>query len=68
MHNRRLTRLTNAFSKRLENFEASVGLFYAYYNFVKINVAIKMTPALKAGVSSHLRSLSELMDETDAHV
>ena len=41
MHCRRLTRLTNAFSKKLENFKAAVALHYAYYNFVKSNIAIR---------------------------
>lgn len=63
-----VTHLTNAFSKRQENLKASVGLFYAYYNFVKINGSIRMTPALKAGVTNHLWTLSELMDEADAHL
>ena len=44
MHCRRLTRLTNAFSKKLENFEAAVALNFAYYNFVKTHGAIRMTP------------------------
>jgi len=68
MHNRRLSRLTNAHSKKLENLRASVGLFYSYYNFVKLNSAIRMTPALKAGVTNHLWTLGELMDEADAHL
>ena len=50
MHCRRLTRLTNAFSKKLENFKAAVALHYAYYNFVKTNAAIRCVPAVEAGV------------------
>lgn len=46
MHCRRLTRLTNAFSKKLDNFKAAVALRYAYYNFVKTNIAIRCTPAI----------------------
>jgi hypothetical protein len=45
MHCRRLTRLTNAFSKKFENFEAAVSLNFTYYNFVKTHGAIRMTPA-----------------------
>ncbi len=52
MHCRRLTRLTNAFSKKLENFKAAVALHYAYYNFVKSNIAIRCTPAMAAGVTN----------------
>ena len=45
MSMRRFTRLTNAFSKKFENFEAAVALYFAYYNFVKTHGAIRMTPA-----------------------
>ena len=45
MHCRRLTRLTNAFSKKFENFQAAVSMNFAYYNFVKTHGAIRMTPA-----------------------
>ncbi len=43
MHCRRLTRLTNAFSKKLENFEAAVALNFAYYNFCRAHIAIRRT-------------------------
>jgi len=49
MHCRRLTRLTNAFSKKLENLEAAVSLNFAYYNFCKRHITIRMTPAQAAG-------------------
>ena len=66
MHCRRLTRLTNAFSKKLENFKAAVALHYAYYNFVKSNIAIRCTPAMAAGVTNSLwtvRDLVEMIEE-----
>ena len=63
MHCRRLTRLTNAFSKKLENFKAAVGLNFAYYNLVKIHTTIRMTPALAVGATDHLWSLEELVDK-----
>ena len=47
---RRLTRLTLAFSKKLENFEAAVALHFAYYNFVKRHDTLRCTPAMAAGV------------------
>ena len=50
MHVRRLTRLTNAFSKKLENFKAAMGLHFAYYNLVNRHGAIGCTPAMAAGV------------------
>ncbi len=62
MHVRRLTRLTNAFSKKLENFEAAMGLWFAYYNFVKIHKTIRCTPAMAAGVTSRLWKVEELVE------
>jgi IS1 family transposase len=61
MHCRRLTRLTNAFSKKFENFEAAVALNFAYYNFVKTHGAIRMTPAMAAGVEKSHWTVAELM-------
>ena len=61
MHCRRLARLTNAFSKKWENFEAAVALNFAYYNFVRIHGAIRMTPAQAAGVESGAWTVKELV-------
>jgi hypothetical protein len=61
MHCRRLTRLTNAFSKKFENFEAAVSLNFAYYNFCKTHKAIRMTPAQAAGVESSAWTVEELL-------
>lgn len=61
MHCRRLTRLTNAFSKKLENFEAAVALNFAYYNLVKTHGAVRMTSAQAAGVESSAWTVSELL-------
>ncbi len=61
MHCRRLTRLTNAFSKKYENFEAAVALNFAYYNFCKTNRAIRMTPAQAAGIESSAWTVEELI-------
>jgi len=57
-----LTRLTNAFSKKLENFKAAVALHYAYYNFVKSNIAIRCTPAMAAGVTSTFWTVRDLVE------
>lgn len=62
MHCRRLTRLTNAFSKKLENFKAAVALHFAYYNLVKIHRTVRMTPAMAAGVADHLWTVEELVE------
>jgi len=61
MHCRRLTRLTNAFSKKFENFEAAVALNFAYYNSCKTNRAIRMTPAQAAGIESSAWTVEELV-------
>lgn len=62
MHCRRLSRLTNAFSKKIENFRAAVALHYAYYNFVKIHKTIRCTPAMEAGVTTSAWTVRELVD------
>ena len=61
-HMRRLTRLTLAFSKKRENFEAAVGLHFAYYNFVKRHNTIRCTPAMAAGVTSGFWSVGDLVE------
>lgn len=61
-HMRRLTRLTLAFSKKLENFEAAVGLHFAYYNFVKRHGTLRCTPAMAAGVTSGFWSVGNLVE------
>lgn len=61
MHCRRLTRLTNAFSKKMDNFKAAVALNFAYYNFVKSHGAIRMTPAMAAGVSNDFWKVEDLV-------
>jgi IS1 family transposase len=62
MHCRRLTRLTNAFSKKVENFEAAVAMNFAYYNFVRTHGAIRMTPAQAAGVENSAWTVGELVE------
>ena len=61
MHCRRLTRLTNAFSKKFENFEAAVALNFAYYNFCKTHKSLRMTPAQAAGIESSAWTVEELV-------
>ena len=62
MHMRRLTRLTNAFSKKLENFQAAVSLHFAYYNFVRLHKSLRMTPAMAGGVTDHIWTIRDLVD------
>jgi IS1 family transposase len=65
MHCRRLSRLTNAFSKKRENFEAAIGLHYAYYNFVKKHGTIKTTPAVAAGVEKSAWTVADLVESIE---
>ncbi len=61
MHNRRFTRLTNAFSKKVENHEASIALHFMYYNFVKIHKTLKCSPAMAAGVTDKLWEMTDIV-------
>ncbi len=62
LHMRRLTRLTYAFSKKIENFEAAVALHFAYYNFVKRHGSIRCTPAMAAGVERSFWTVADLVE------
>ena len=62
LHMRRLTRLTLAFSKKRVNFEAAVGLHFAYYNFVKRHNTLRCTPAMAAGVTGQFWSVGDLLE------
>ena len=62
MHCRRLTRLTNAYSKKFENFQAAVALNFAYYNFCKTHNSLRMTPAQAAGVESSAWTVAQLIE------
>lgn len=57
---RRFTRLTNGFSKKVENLEHAVALHFMHYNFARIHKTLKVAPAMEAGVSNHLWSLEEI--------
>jgi hypothetical protein len=58
---RRFTRLTNAFSKKLDNHKAACALHFAYYNFCRIHKSLRVTPAMEAGITDHIWSLRELL-------
>jgi hypothetical protein len=66
LHMKRLARLTHAFSKKRENFEAAVGLHFAYYNFVRRHNTLRCTPAMAAGVESSFWSVGDLVEATAA--
>jgi IS1 family transposase len=62
LHMRRLTRLTLAFSKKLENFEAAVALHFAYYNLVKRHGTLRCTPAMAAGIERDFLTVGDLVE------
>jgi hypothetical protein len=59
---RRYTRLSNGFSRKVENHMAAVALNYFAYNFIKIHSTLRMTPAMAAGVTSKLCDVADLVD------
>jgi hypothetical protein len=61
MSMRRFTRLTNAFSKKIEN-HAAVALYFMYYNFGRVHQTLRVTPAMEAGVSDHVWSVEEIVE------
>lgn len=61
MNMRRFTRLTNAFSKKIENHMHSVALFYMHYNFVRIHQTLRVTPAMEAGITGRLWSIRDIV-------
>jgi IS1 family transposase len=62
LHMRRLTRLTYAFSKKRENFEAATALHFAYYNFVKRHITLRCTPAMAAGIERDFWTVGNLVE------
>lgn len=63
MRQRRFTRLTNGFSKKLRNLKAAVALHYCDYNFCRIHETIKVTPAIEAGITNKFWNLQNLCEE-----
>jgi hypothetical protein len=61
MHLRRFTRLTNAFSKKIDNMRAAVTLYIAFYNFCRVHQTLKATPAQAAGLTDHVWPIAELL-------
>jgi IS1 family transposase len=61
MNIRRFTRLTNAFSKKLENHMHSVALFYMHYNFVRVHQTLRVTPAMEASLTDHVWSIADIV-------
>ena len=66
MHTRRMTRLTNAFSKKMENHAHAMALHFLYYNFVRIHKTLKTTPAMAAGVTDRLWEVADMINVIEA--
>jgi hypothetical protein len=60
MSMRRFTRLTNAFSKKVENLAHAVSLYFMYYNFGRVHQALRVTPAMEAGIANHVWTMEEI--------
>jgi IS1 family transposase len=66
MHSRRMTRLTNAFSKKMRNHAHAMALHFLYYNFVRIHKTLKVTPAMAAGVTDRLWEVADMINVLEA--
>ncbi len=64
MQMRRLTRLTNAFSKKWEKLYAMLALYFAWYNFCRVHQTLRVTPAMEAGIAGHVWEIKELLGST----
>jgi IS1 family transposase len=64
LHMKRLARLTHAFRKKRDNFDAAVGLHFAYYNFVRRHNTLRCTPAMAAGIEPSFWSVADLVEAT----
>ena len=65
MHMRRFTRLTNGFSKKVENHAHSIALHFMHYNFVKIHQTLRVTPAMEAGITDRLWTITDIVNLLD---
>jgi hypothetical protein len=65
MHMRRFTRLTNAFSKKIENHCYAIALHFVYYNFVKIHQTLRVPPAMEAGLIKRLMTIEDIIKLTE---
>lgn len=67
MSMRRFTRLTNAFSKKLENHVHALALYFLVYNFVRIHKTLRIAPAMQAGISPKLWSMTDVANMIEAN-
>ncbi len=66
MSMRRFTRLTNAFSKRIDNHSHALALYFVWYNFVRIHKSLRVSPAMAAGVTDRLWDMKDIVALVDA--
>jgi hypothetical protein len=66
MRMRRFTRLTNAFSKKVENHGWAVALYFLHFNFCRVHQTLRVTPAMETGITDHVWSLEEMVNLPDA--
>jgi len=66
MQMRRFTRLTNGFSKKIENHGHAIALHYMYYNFCRVHQTLRVTPAMEAGITDHVWSITEVVALTNS--
>jgi len=66
MCTRRLTRLTNAFSKKWVNLKAALALYFAYYNICRVHMTLRVTPATEQGITDHVWTIGELLVATQS--
>jgi hypothetical protein len=59
---RRFTRLTNAHSKKIENHRHALALYFMFYNFARIHLTLRVTPAMEAGIADHVWTIEEIVD------
>jgi len=65
MASRRFTRLTNGYSKKLDNHVAAVSLYVAHYNLCRVHQTLRVTPAMEAGIARHVWSIEEIVALAD---
>ena len=61
MSMRRFARLTNAFSKKVENHISALSLYFMFYNFCRVHQTLRVTPAMEAGITDHVWEIEEIM-------
>jgi len=65
---RRFTRLTNGFSKKIDNLKHAVALHFMFYNFARVHKTLGVTPAMAAGITDHVWSIGEIIQDTAAYL